>query len=178
VVVIAPPKIKALEERIKLAGKSGRVSTFGPPGPEKTFTINPNKTFFKEITCASSYSYSPIHTKTVVELLFRGKLKVKNLISIRGIIKQEDSDRYEDRKTQWRHWHHTICFSCEHRAGLRDRTGSQAHDIKEDTHPLSHHRHVHLERLKEAIDHKRRTPNSFKVVIHTNVPEGTVWNEL
>jgi len=81
VVVVVPPKVKALEEGIKLTEKGGRVSQFGPTGPGEMLTIDPNEFFFKEITYASSYSSGPIHTKTVAELLFRGKLKVKNLIT-------------------------------------------------------------------------------------------------
>jgi L-iditol 2-dehydrogenase len=81
VVVVVPPKVKALEEGIKLTGKGGRVSQFGPTGPGESLTIDPNEFFFKEITYASSYSSSPIHTKTAAELLFRGKLKIKELIT-------------------------------------------------------------------------------------------------
>ena len=81
VVMVVPPRVKALEEGIKLTGKGGRVSQFGPTGPGDLLTIDPNEFFFKEITYASSYSSSPIHTKTVADLLFRGKLKIKELIT-------------------------------------------------------------------------------------------------
>jgi L-iditol 2-dehydrogenase len=80
-VVVVPPKVSALEEGIQLTEKGGRVSQFGPTGPGDTLTIDPNEFFFREITYASSYSSSPLHTKTVAELLFRGKLKVKHLIT-------------------------------------------------------------------------------------------------
>jgi L-iditol 2-dehydrogenase len=81
VVVVVPPKVKALEEGIKLAEKGGRVSQFGPTGPGELLTIDPNEFFFKEITYASSYSAGPLQTKTVAELIFRGKLKIKKLIT-------------------------------------------------------------------------------------------------
>jgi L-iditol 2-dehydrogenase len=81
VVIVVPPRVKALEEGIKLTGKGGRVSQFGPTGPGETLTIDPNEFFFKEITYASSYSSSPIHTKTVAELLFKGKLRIRELIT-------------------------------------------------------------------------------------------------
>jgi L-iditol 2-dehydrogenase len=80
-VVVVPPKVSAVEEGIRLTAKGGRISQFGPTGPGDLLTIDPNEFFFREITYASSYSSSPIHTKTVAELLFRGKLKVKHLIT-------------------------------------------------------------------------------------------------
>jgi L-iditol 2-dehydrogenase len=80
-VVVVPPKVSAVEEGIQLTEKGGRISQFGPTGPGDTLTIDPNEFFFREITYASSYSSSPLHTKTVAELLFRGKLKVSHLIT-------------------------------------------------------------------------------------------------
>jgi len=61
--------------------KGGRVSQFGPTGPGELLTIDPNEFFFKEITYASSYSSSPLETKEVANLIFRGKLKVQHLIT-------------------------------------------------------------------------------------------------
>jgi L-iditol 2-dehydrogenase len=81
VVVVIPPKIAALQEGIRMTGKGGRVSQFGPTGPGDLLTIDPNEFFFKEITYASSYSSSPLETKEVAELIFRGKLKVQHLIT-------------------------------------------------------------------------------------------------
>jgi len=81
IIVVIPPNIGALEEGIRLTGKGGRISQFGPTGPGNLLTIDPNEFFFKEITYASSYSSSPLHTKAVAELIFRGKLKVKQLIT-------------------------------------------------------------------------------------------------
>jgi L-iditol 2-dehydrogenase len=81
VVVVIPPNIDALKEGIALTGPGGRVSQFGPTGPGDTLTIDPNDFFFREITYASSYSSTPLETKEVAELIFRGKLKVQHLIS-------------------------------------------------------------------------------------------------
>lgn len=81
VVIVVPPKLSALEEGIKLVEKGGRVSQFGPTGPGELLTIDPNEFFFKEITYASSYSSSPLETKEVAKLIFKGKLKVHNLIT-------------------------------------------------------------------------------------------------
>ena len=81
VVVVIPPMVAAVEEGIRLTEKGGRVSQFGPTGPGETLTIDPNHFFFKEITYASSYSSSPLETREVAELIFRGKLKVQHLIT-------------------------------------------------------------------------------------------------
>ncbi len=81
VVVVIPPMLAALEEGIRLTEKGGRVSQFGPTGPGELLTIDPNLFFFREITYASSYSSSPLETREVAELIFRGKLKVRHLIT-------------------------------------------------------------------------------------------------
>ena len=81
VVVVIPPRLKVLEEGIKLTGKGGRVSQFGPTAPGERLTIDPNDFFFREITYASSYSSTPIETKTVADFIFKGKLKVQHLIT-------------------------------------------------------------------------------------------------
>lgn len=81
VVVVIPPMVEVLREGIALTGPGGRVSQFGPTGPGDVLTIDPNDFFFREITYASSYSSTPLETREVSELLFRGKLKVQHLIS-------------------------------------------------------------------------------------------------
>jgi L-iditol 2-dehydrogenase len=81
VVVVIPPMVSVLEEGIRMTEKGGRVSQFGPTGPGELLTIDPNEFFFKEITYASSYSSSPLETKEVADMIFRGKLKVQHLIT-------------------------------------------------------------------------------------------------
>ncbi|MGI6750608.1 MAG: zinc-binding dehydrogenase [Atribacter sp.] len=81
VVVVIPPRIKALEEGIELTEKGGVVSQFGPTGPGEVLTIDPNYFFFREITYAASYSSTPNETKMVADFIFKGKLKVKHLIT-------------------------------------------------------------------------------------------------
>jgi len=82
-VVVTAPSIEAYKTGLSICRKGGKLCVFAPTRPGKYLRISPKELFFSEIQIIPSYSTSHLETRTALELIKSGKLKVKELITHR-----------------------------------------------------------------------------------------------
>jgi len=83
VVVVTAPSLEALKSGLSICRKGAKLCVFAPTNPEKYLQISPKQLFFSEIQIIPSYSTSHLETRTALELIETGRLKVKELITHR-----------------------------------------------------------------------------------------------
>lgn len=88
IVVVAPSGIEALKEGISLAGAGGTVLMFSPVEPDETLTLRPNDFYFRDINFITSYSCGPADTADALELIERGVVRAKDVVTHRFPIEQ------------------------------------------------------------------------------------------
>ena len=81
IVFITAPNIEAYSLGIDICRSGGYICVFAPPPPEKTLQLNLNKIFFSELKIVPSYSASHIETRIALNLIEKGKVNVKDLIT-------------------------------------------------------------------------------------------------
>jgi len=82
-VVVTAPSIEAYKAGLSVCRKGGKLIVFAPTHPGKYLEISPKELFFSEIQIIPSYSTSHLETRTALELIKSGRLKVKELITHR-----------------------------------------------------------------------------------------------
>jgi L-iditol 2-dehydrogenase len=82
-VVVTAPSIEAYKAGLSVCRKGGKLIVFAPTRPGKYLQISPKELFFSEIQIIPSYSTSHLETRTALELIECGRLKVKELITHR-----------------------------------------------------------------------------------------------
>jgi len=83
IVVVTAPSLEAYKVGLSVCRKGGKLCVFAPLPPSKYLQISPKELFFSEIQIIPSYSTSHLETRTALELIKSGKLKVKELITHR-----------------------------------------------------------------------------------------------
>jgi L-iditol 2-dehydrogenase len=82
-VIIAAKDLRAMDLGMKLARKGGLVLFFATPHPDEYVKLFPSYIFFNEITIISSYSASHLDTRMAFDLLERGLVNGKAVITHR-----------------------------------------------------------------------------------------------
>ena len=82
-VIVTAPSIEAYKAGLNICRKGGKLCIFAPTRPGKYLQISPKKFFFSEIQIIPSYSTSHIETRTALEFIKSGRLKVRELITHR-----------------------------------------------------------------------------------------------
>jgi L-iditol 2-dehydrogenase len=83
VVFVTPGNVKAMEQGLKLVGKGGTLLLYAPLAPGVTLPVEVHDLLFSEITLVSTYSSSPEETRIALELMRRGRVETKDLITHR-----------------------------------------------------------------------------------------------
>jgi len=80
-VIIAAKDISAMNLGLRLANKGGTVLFFATPHPDEFIKLHPSHIFFNEITITSSYSADHLDTRMALDLIAKGDVSAKKLIS-------------------------------------------------------------------------------------------------
>ncbi|TAK26202.1 MAG: hypothetical protein EPO26_00600 [Chloroflexota bacterium] len=80
-VIVTPPRVDVLDRAIDYAAPGGTVVLFGPTGPGETLALEPHRVFFREIAITTTYSADPDDTRTALDLLSRGLVRVAPLVT-------------------------------------------------------------------------------------------------
>jgi L-iditol 2-dehydrogenase len=83
VAIVTAPSLEAYRAGLDVCRKGGKLCVFGPTDPNKYLQVSPNELFFSEVQIISSYSTSHLETRTALELIQSGRIKVKDLITHR-----------------------------------------------------------------------------------------------
>lgn len=83
VAVVTAPSLEAYKSALKICRKGGTLCVFAPTEPGSYLQLSPKDLFFSEIRIIPSYSTSHIETRMALELLWSGKIPVKDLITHR-----------------------------------------------------------------------------------------------
>jgi L-iditol 2-dehydrogenase len=81
VVVVTAPSLEAYETGLKACRKGGRLCVFAPLEPKQRLQLSVKEMFFSEVQIVPSYSTSHMETRTALELIRSGALRVKDLIT-------------------------------------------------------------------------------------------------
>jgi L-iditol 2-dehydrogenase len=82
-VVVTAPNLKAYRTGFNICRKGGKLCVFAPCSPGEYIRVNPKEFFFSEIQIIPSYSTSHLETRLALELLEKGEIDVKKLITHR-----------------------------------------------------------------------------------------------
>jgi L-iditol 2-dehydrogenase len=83
IAVITAPSLEAYKAGLSVCRKGGKLCVFAPTKPTEYLQISPKELFFSETQIIPSYSTSHLETRTALELIKSGKLRVKGLITHR-----------------------------------------------------------------------------------------------
>jgi len=83
IVVVAVGKASVLQETLKYADRGGKILFFAECEQESILQLDPNLVYHSEITLLGSYSSTPAEQQTALDLITRGRIKVKDLITHR-----------------------------------------------------------------------------------------------
>ncbi len=82
-VIVGPNSAEAMAHGISCAGPGGTVLLFTPAKPGEKLTIDPNEIYFKDINLITSYSCGPDDTKEALNLIHKGIVTAKKLVTHR-----------------------------------------------------------------------------------------------
>lgn len=82
-VIVAVGNIRALEQSLNFVSKGGKVMFFAECPHDSVLRLDPNLIYHSEVTLLGSYSSTPIEQRVALELIEKGKIKVKELITHR-----------------------------------------------------------------------------------------------
>jgi len=80
-VIVAAKDISAMNLGLRLVNKGGTVLFFATPHPDEFIKVFPSHLFFNEITITSSYSADHLDTRMALDLIVKGDVAAKKLIS-------------------------------------------------------------------------------------------------
>lgn len=80
-VIVAAKDISAMNLGLRLVNKGGTVLFFATPHPDEFIKVFPSHLFFNEITITSSYSADHLDTRMALDLIAKGDVAAKKLIS-------------------------------------------------------------------------------------------------
>jgi len=83
IAVITAPSLEAYKAGLSVCRKGGKLCVFAPTQPNEYLQVSPKELFFSETQLIPSYSTSHLETRTALELIKSGKLRVKDLITHR-----------------------------------------------------------------------------------------------
>jgi L-iditol 2-dehydrogenase len=83
IAIITAPSLEAYKAGLGVCRKGGKLCVFAPTKPTEYLQLSPKELFFSEIQIIPSYSTSHLETRTALELIKSGKLRVKDLITHR-----------------------------------------------------------------------------------------------
>ncbi len=82
-VIVTAPSVKAYMEALRVCRKGGAICVFAPTSPNDKIEVSPNRLFFDEIKIIPSYSTSHVETRMAMQLIFKGIIDAKKLITHR-----------------------------------------------------------------------------------------------
>ena len=82
-VIVTAPNAKAYMDALRICRKGGTVCVFAPTSPNDKIEISPNLLFFNEIRIVPSYSTSHVETRMALQLILKGVIDAKKLITHR-----------------------------------------------------------------------------------------------
>lgn len=81
VAIVTAGDKKVIEESVKLLAKAGRLIIFAGTYPPSDITLDPNKIHYHQVQITGSYDHQRHHFQKAIELISRGRLKIKQLIT-------------------------------------------------------------------------------------------------
>jgi L-iditol 2-dehydrogenase len=81
VTIVATGNLNAISQSIDLVRKGGTIMLFGVPAKDAKLSVDVSKVYSKEITITPSYAASENDTKAAFELIEKGKIDIKRLIT-------------------------------------------------------------------------------------------------
>jgi L-iditol 2-dehydrogenase len=88
VVIVGPGSSKAMDSGIAAAAKGGTVVQFTATPPDDELIVRPHDLFFNEIRLVPSYSCGPDDTRIALDLVQRGVLNARELVTHRFALGQ------------------------------------------------------------------------------------------
>jgi L-iditol 2-dehydrogenase len=82
-VIVGPGTTAAMADGIRACAPGGTVLFFTPTPPGVLLEIEPHFLYFNEITLASSYSCGPLDTRQALDLIGRGVIAARDLVTHR-----------------------------------------------------------------------------------------------
>jgi L-iditol 2-dehydrogenase len=83
VVIVTAPSLDAYKASLSVCRKGGKLSVFAPIEVGQNLQLSVKELFFSEVQIIPSYSTSHLETRTALELIKSGALRVKDLITHR-----------------------------------------------------------------------------------------------
>jgi L-iditol 2-dehydrogenase len=83
VVIVTVGNADALCQSLKLVSRGGKVLFFAGCPPDSVLSFDPNLVYHSEVTLLGSYSSTPVEQRTALELIEKGRIRVKELITHR-----------------------------------------------------------------------------------------------
>jgi L-iditol 2-dehydrogenase len=82
-VIVGPGTPQAMAAGIRACAPGGTVLFFTPSPPGQLLELEPHYLYFNEITLASSYSCGPLDTREALQLIERGVVRARDLVTHR-----------------------------------------------------------------------------------------------
>ena len=82
-VIVGPGTPQAMAAGIRACAPGGTVLFFTPTPPGQLLELEPHYLYFNEITLASSYSCGPLDTREALQLIERGMVRARDLVTHR-----------------------------------------------------------------------------------------------
>jgi len=87
-VIVTAPNAEAYVDALRICRKGGTVCVFAPTSPNDKIEISPNMLFFNEIRIVPSYSTSHVETRMALQLILKGVIDAKKLITHRFLLER------------------------------------------------------------------------------------------
>lgn len=83
IVIVCPNSIDAIKQGVSAVARGGNVVIFTPAMPDDFLTLSPNYLYFNDISIITSYSCGPSDTIEALEIIEKGIISSKDLITHR-----------------------------------------------------------------------------------------------
>ena len=83
IVIVAVGNVDALTQSLNFVSRGGKIMFFAECPHDSILKLDPNLVYHSEVTLLGSYSSTPLEQRTSLELIEKGKIKVKELITHR-----------------------------------------------------------------------------------------------
>ncbi len=87
-VIVGPGSSSAMAQGIRACAPGGTVVFFTPTPPGEILNLEPHYLYFNEITLACSYSCGPFDTRDALDMIARGQIRPRELVTHRFSLEQ------------------------------------------------------------------------------------------
>lgn len=90
VVIVGPNSVEAMVKGLECVRPGGQALFFTPAKPGELLTVDPNELYFRDISILTSYSCGPEDTAEAADLIARGVVTARDLVTHRFPIEKTD----------------------------------------------------------------------------------------